>query len=380
MKLQHRFFIVLVAVFLCGNVFAVSPYATTIEQNVRGQSFLKPASFPTTVADASFITRMESKRQGYLPYFNRSAFSDLSIEEQDELEQMARRAEAHRNNDFHSMPRTEYCQNYPADDTNCPSDPELQSPHVHTPKVLPETIYAIATPQITPPTNPTINPQVSSNKFMSMALTPWNISRYNLKTHNGGCTPPERSNHWSNKILTTGQYASSNAPFEKFMITVFRKEGGCINDPNDHGGYTCYGCASRGLCSGINMENITRGTVENLAYNKIYTMYGIGQLPDAFRGYALWGIWGSGAIVGIKQFQAALGVPLTGKIDTTTIRAAENYIGDFATAYTKNREQFYRNIVARDSSQKKFLNGWLNALSLLQTSGCHVVPQNPIYR
>ena len=164
------------------------------------------------------------------------------------------------------------------------------------------------------------------------------------------------------------------------MITAFRKEGGCGSLKNDHGGYTCYGCASKGLCAGIDMHSITRAKVEDLAYTNIYKAYHVDKLPDAFRGYVLWGMWGSGPVTGIKVFQASLNAPQTGAIDDATVQAAENYRGDFADAYVRSREQFYRNIVAKDSSQKNFLHGWLNGLALLRTSGCHVLSTNPISR
>lgn len=373
------------ALILCGNVFAVSPYAYTIQKNIPKKSFLSVASFPTTIADAGFIARIENKYDGYLPYFNRSAFADLPLEEQDELELMARRAEYDRRNAYLTQPHDEFCTNYPYDST-CPGEDDTDTTQSDEPDDRQTTtsdgsIYPITHPTITtniPPIATT--PNMPDNRYMRMALTPENITKYNLKTHNGGCTPPERSDHWRNIIETTGHYQYTHPAFEKFMITAFRKEGDCGSHPNDHGGYTCYGCASRGLCRGIPMQSVTRAMVEDLAFDKFYKKYGVEKLPDAFRGYILWGIWGSGPETGIKQFQGALNVPLTGKIDAATIRAAENYTGDFADQYTKNREQFYRNIVARDPSQRVFLKGWLNALTLLRPSGCHVVPTNPIYR
>jgi len=369
MKLNKLIFSIVCLAATCGNVFAVSPYATTIQQNIQKKSFLSVASFPTTAADASFVARMESKREGYLPYFNRSAFAGLTLEEQDELESMAYRAEQRRLTTLANEPLMTFCDEYP-EDSMC-TDTTTPTPHIPETTILPDSIYPTTPP---PPTT------FANELYMRAALANENAARYGLKTHNGGCTPPERSSHWNNKIQTTGQYQYSNPAFEKFMITAFRKEGACVNHPNDRGGYTCYGCASNGLCHGVDFKTVTRGKVENLAYEKIYKQYNVDRLPDAFRGYVLWGMWDSGSITGIKQFQGALGVPKTGKIDNTTIYAAEHYTGDFADAYTKNREQFLRNIVARDPSQKVFLKGWLNALDLLRPSGCHVVPQNPIYR
>lgn len=364
--MKHKKLILLYGIVLisCGNVFAVSPYATTIQQNIQKKSFLSLASFPKTAADASFVERVDNKAEGYKPYFNRSAFAGMTIEEQDELESMAYRANLERLRRLRTLSYAERCQEYPSSD-GCP---DAGKPTAQT---LSGPIYVTSASSVS---------DINSTPYMRVALTGENITKYNLKTHNGGCTPPERSNHWRNDILTSGKYQSMTPAFEKFMITAFRKEGDCVNDPNDHGGYTCYGCASNGLCRGVDFSKLTREKVEDLAYSNIYNKYNVYKLPDAFRGYALWGMWGSGPTTGIKQFQSVLGVPLTGKIDDATVRAAENYTGDFAATYVQNREQFLRNIVARDPSQKDFLKGWLNGLQLLQPSGCHVIPTNPIYR
>ena len=375
MKTKTVIFAYLTVATICGNVFAVSPYATTIGQNLGHKSFLVPTAFPTTASDASFIERVQSKRDGYMPFFNRSAFTGLTVQEQDEFESMAYRAELQRRAALNGTSRVEYCANYPDDSANCPNisgtvDDDISSNAWDVP---PDFTYPANPPSIT---QSTFLPEL----YMQQALTYENIEKYNLRTHNGGCTPSERSNHWKNIILTSGRYEQVAPAFEKFMVTAFRKEGGCVNDPDDRGGYTCYGCSSRGLCRGVDMKNVTRSLVEDLAYNNLYKKYNVDKLPDAFRGYALWGMWGSGAISGIKQFQGALGVTLTGKIDDATIYAAEHYTGDFAAAYTQNREHFLRNFAASSPNQKKFLRGWLNGLNLLQPSGCHVIPTNPIYR
>ena len=380
MKFKKHSFLFGINLFLCGNVFAVSPYATTIQQNIPKKSFLIATSFPKTIADVPFADRIKNKTAGYRPYFNRSAFAGLTIEEQDELESMAYQSELYRRSFFDSHTIEEYCEEYP-ESPECPNThtSETSSPSNTNIAQSAEYIYPI-----NPPTTISIPPTTTVNTapipYMRVALTPENIAKYGLKTHNGGCTPPERSNHWRNQILTSGRYQSIAPAFEKFLITSFRKEGSCGNHPNDRGGYTCYGCASNGLCKGIDMNKVTRPLVEDLYYEKVYTKYNVNKLPDAFRGYLLWGMSGSGPVTGIKQFQGALGVPLTGKIDDATIHAAENYTGDFADAYTKNCEQFLRNIVARDPSQKVFLKGWLNGLALLRPCGCHVIPTTPIYR
>ena len=375
MTLKILIFICCAASIMCGNVFAVSPYANTISQNTSlKKSFLAPASFPTTIANASFIERIENMAAGYEPYFNRSAFSSLTIKEQDELETMFDRAEADRLTALRTWPREKYCLVYTDDFNNCPQNTTTITTTWGTP---PKSIYD----NLVRPGTPNQNTN-SSDLYMNMAVTPTNIAMYNLKTYNGGCTPPESSNWWSNNIQTSGRYQNIDPSFEKFMITAFRKEGYCGLINGDKGGYTCYGCASAGLCAGIDMKTVTRAKVEDLAYQKIYKAYNVDKLPDAFRDYALWGMWGSGAVTGIKLFQSVLNVPKTGKIDDATIKAAERYHGDFADAYTYAQEQFYRNVVAKNAAYQRqgVLNGYLNALPLLRTSGCHIAPTNPIFR
>ena len=369
MRLKSTILLCGILLIKCGNTFAYSPYANTIKQHLSNKSFLTATSFPTTVADASFVTRLENKIEGYKPYFNRSAFTGMTLKEIDELENMADQAEMERMQLFNSASRDTYCKSYPLDTTNCPGYATPSDIAAATTTTNPVSVY---------PTSATTNN--SNVPYMSVALTPENVAKYNLKTHNGGCTPPESNHHWGDKILTSGRYDKIDAAFEKFMITSFRKEGSCGNHPNDRGGYTCYGCASNGLCKGIDMSKVTRPLVEDLYYTNMYKKYNVDKLPDAFRGYMMWGISGSGPVSGIKLFQGALGIHNTGKIDDATIHATETYTGNFHDVYTNLREQFYRNLVAKDPSQKVFLKGWLNGLQLLRPSGCHVVPTKPIYR
>ena len=56
---------------------------------------------------------------------------------------------------------------------------------------------------------------------------------------------------FKNQILTSGQYETVSPAFEKALITVFRKEGGCGTIKNDPCGYTCYGIGSSSKCSGV---------------------------------------------------------------------------------------------------------------------------------
>ena len=77
-------------------------------------------------------------------------------------------------------------------------------------------------------------------------------------------------------------------------------------------------------------------------------------------------VWGSGAH-GVKIPQRVLGVVQDGVVGPKTL-AALNATDPraFFDKIKAEREAFFRGIVARDSTQKRFLKGWLNRLNDLK--------------
>lgn len=70
------------------------------------------------------------------------------------------------------------------------------------------------------------------------------------------------------------------------------------------------------------------------------------------------GVWG------IKIPQRILGVVDDGIVGPKTLEALNNVcVKEFHEKVWKEREQFFRNIVRRDPTQKGFLKGWLNRLN-----------------
>ena len=217
------------------------------------QSFLRPASFPTTSMDASFVERRDSAAAGYKPFAGRSSYQPIVIESEEKY--MLRHAESIRQNDISTMTNTQYCAKYPLDATRCPQ----------TPGAVDATIVIGDRPQASKPYTTATRVGTATNGQPVIASP---------HIHDGPCTPPQRSNVFSNTILTSGQYRQSDPAFEKTMITTFRAEGGCSNHPNDSGGYTCYGI-SQNNNPGIDVRNITRADAENIAHQKYYAQYGI---------------------------------------------------------------------------------------------------------
>jgi lysozyme family protein len=79
----------------------------------------------------------------------------------------------------------------------------------------------------------------------------------------------------------------------------------------------------------------------------------------------------SGASRAVKTLQQCLGVIVDGMFGRNSITAMANYItmhglDNLCDRYLEEREEFFRNIVARDGSQMVFLKGWLNRLAKLR--------------
>lgn len=75
--------------------------------------------------------------------------------------------------------------------------------------------------------------------------------------------------------------------------------------------------------------------------------------------------WNSGTATSIKKVQAILGVKADGIVGPTTLAAINRHRspGILFEQIWKARKAYYEGIVARNPSQKKFLNGWMRRLN-----------------
>lgn len=368
--------------------------ATTISGAFAATSFLQPTSFPTTSDNTTFSEKRENLAIGYKPFADSKAYKQIEIETEEEyINRLIEISEIKRQHDEQNLSLPEYCNLYPLDDDRCPQAPGLYESIIaigdRTPPVSPDTQ--------TPPTDTTTPEKPSKEKpAPKPEQTPQEqpvplpippvvtkprppvLAQNKNHIHNGPCTPPQRSNHFTNKILTSGRYAKIDPAFEKAMITVFRTEGGCVNDPNDSGGYTCYGVSQRNNPE-INVRNITRADAEDIAYKKYYTQYNIHHLPDNSRGNVFILGWGSGTVTAIQKFCQFLGIKKKKKITSEVIAAAENYNGDIHNDFLDYQQDFYKRI-AKKGKNKRYLKGWMNRIRLMRENGCHTQTTSPLTR
>lgn len=348
------------------------------------KSFLKAQKFPETHADVSFVERMDAKRVGYEPFKDSSAYQQIEIESEEEyLRRQITKLEYKRQSDLLSMTNAQYCDKYPLDDANC----------VQTPGLLEATIAIGSRPTSTTQQQPGQQTQPGQSETQTIATThpapqpttttatitaqPQRIT-FNNRAHNGPCTPPQRSSHFSNQILTSGRYAQRDPAFEKALITMFRKEGGCSNHPDDTGGYTCYGISSAANPD-IDVANITRADAEDISYNRYYSNYNLNQLPDVVRGDVFNFGFAAGPVTAIRAFSRTVGLSKRGRIDSEMISAAENYTADLHNDYMDALQNHF--IAASEKGNNKvFLKGWMNSVKLLRENGCHSETTQPLTR
>lgn len=343
---------------------------------------LEKTSFPKTIADVPRDARIENQRIGYAPYADKSAYTTIDIETEEEamareIEHLERIAEI----DAQNMSREQYCDKYPTDAERCTQTPGLEQQiiaigsAIPTIPIIPGTPVAPNAPNI--PGTPVAPAIAGSGQLVGYSMSGQPV--YANPTIVGGpCTPPETDDTgWPNKIYTSGKYQSIDQGFEKIMTIVFRKEGRCGNDPDDAGGFTCFGISSRANPD-IDVANLTRPKVEDIAYDRYYKKYNIDKLPDSIRDVVFLTMWGSGPAY-IKKFQRFLGVSETGKIDDTTIAAAKNYQGDIRERYLDNRQQQLVE-ASKKGNNRKFLKGWMRGIKLYRKNGCHYPTQQPLKR
>lgn len=166
--------------------------------------------------------------------------------------------------------------------------------------------------------------------------------------------------------------------FDTCYQIVKQLEGGYVNDPDDNGGATNYGVTqevySGWLEAGGEYERDVKFITEHEA-KEIYSDY----WRDCKASYCLPPLdllvfdcaINSGARRAIKLLQRCLGVGEDGIFGPMTHGAlheemAAMGIEHVCEMYLQERQWWYLEIVRRNASQRKWLNGWMNRLEHLR--------------
>lgn len=324
---------------------------------------LTATSFPTTAQDLSFKSRVELATDGYKPFLDKKAYEELNIAPDEEIytDSMIAKNEAEieqQEKDEKTLPVTKYCEKYPDDEKKCPQPVKSEQ--------KPNKTETAATYQ-------------TNQKFSGNTIGGGPVTENNYVVE-GSCYPAARVHSGqSNQILTTGKYEHISPAFEKAMITIFRKEGTCGTIKGDPCGYTCYGIGSSQRCSGVVIHS--RAEAEDWYYQNYWLKYNIGQLPDVISPDYFLAAMASGPVTAQHQFADFVGAQRnkTGKVDASMITAVNNYNGDIHNRWMDKRDAFLQD-VSRRRYQGRLNRGYKNAIELKRKNGCHVYPDEPLYR
>lgn len=157
--------------------------------------------------------------------------------------------------------------------------------------------------------------------------------------------------------------------FERALKFTLKREGGYVNDADDHGGETNFGITvatfNEAIKEGLvpekskNIKELTNDDVrkiyKELYWNKIHGDSLPNDLSIAVFDFAVNSYHVQSAIT----LQKILKVKADGKIGPNTVKAIKLYEGNLVEAYLDAREAFFREI-AKKPKQAKFLKGWLN--------------------
>lgn len=170
-----------------------------------------------------------------------------------------------------------------------------------------------------------------------------------------------------------------NEQFKRAMKFVAKWEGGKVDDKNDRGGRTAYGVtqatynafrAKRGLPD-KDVWDIPQEDVDAIYWEMFWKPAKCDILPDPLDLVVFDSAVQHGPARAVKWLQAALGLSADGIFGPKSVQALQEEIGAGMTdalvaAFIATREQFYKDIIARDSSQLKFQRGWGNRMAALK--------------
>jgi lysozyme family protein len=156
-----------------------------------------------------------------------------------------------------------------------------------------------------------------------------------------------------------------NETFKKAFDLILDQEGGYIKDPSDKGGETKYGISKRSYPD-LNIKNLSIETAKKIYFVDYWLKQKCAFLdePLALKLFSLSVNMGNKrAALLLQKSLNLLGASLKedGIIGPKTLEAVEKKEKDVSLldAFKKEAASFYKEIVARDPSQRKYLNGWL---------------------
>ena len=179
----------------------------------------------------------------------------------------------------------------------------------------------------------------------------------------------------------------SDGRFDRYVSIVLGEEGGESNVAGDHGGHTNLGITAETLRAAqvrgvvpfrVTVRDLTVAQAKEIYRRLFWIDSRAPEFPAPIDLLLFDAYVNHRPSPAVALVQAALRVTQDGVVGEVTLAAARlaakrGQLADVVTAYRAAREAFYRRIVARDSSQAKFLKGWLNRIAHLEVEALRIL-------
>lgn len=153
------------------------------------------------------------------------------------------------------------------------------------------------------------------------------------------------------------------ADFEAAILKTLKHEGGdtITDDPTDSGGLTRYGISQKAYPE-LDISMLTEKQAREIYKRDYWDMVKgdkleVQEIAAAIFDFAV----NAGPARAIKLAQKAIGTKDDGVIGPLTITGWNRaHVSLFIAKYALEKIKFYRDLVTRKPSQKKYIMGWLN--------------------
>lgn len=153
------------------------------------------------------------------------------------------------------------------------------------------------------------------------------------------------------------------ADFDLAIEKTLKHEGGSAitNDPDDRGGLTRYGISQRSYPE-LDISTITEAQAKEIYKRDYWDVVKGDQIQPQSVAQSIFDFAvNAGPAVSIKLAQKAAGAAPDGYIGPITLKAWNGaHEALFAARFALEKIAYYRDICTRNSSQRKFLLGWIN--------------------
>jgi lysozyme family protein len=150
--------------------------------------------------------------------------------------------------------------------------------------------------------------------------------------------------------------------FTNCVEAVLRSEGGYCNVPGDKGGETNMGI-TRTYYPNLDIKNLTRNQAIEIYYRDYWLPMNLTGIADEELVLQIFDFGvNAGIRRSIKAIQKIVKVDVDGIVGPQTTEAINKSDLSLVLLFKQSRKMYYFDLVRRDPTQEKFLQGWINRI------------------